>query len=223
MTEKLDELELFWDSEAPRIGETGAQGWAATETNSAIPPEHVSNPLPVALRPPASMSDGYQIWVHKEEEEMLKCQHPARLTDSPNDSSDEEDVYRVVLFADIRSLLFSIPPVHHPSLLLRYLNFCGLPLPLPSESSNDLTEDLHHLAPDQYFKKTSLSEAPAFEIIAGEAMESVRQAGIGNLASGYGKRWPASFDLLWPSKDASWFSQWPTADYLTHVKLVLVR
>ena len=37
--EKVSSFQHFWESEVPRVGEDGAQGWAAFDRSGGLPPE----------------------------------------------------------------------------------------------------------------------------------------------------------------------------------------
>lgn len=220
MAQRLDELELFWDAEGPRIGEQGARGWRNTDSDAVAPPDPTSTSIPEAAS--STANDGYLLWAQKEEQEALRKQKPARLTDPTENSSDEDDVYRVVLFADIRPLLFSVPHDYRLNLLTRFFAFLSLPLAQQGISTNDMAEETSVLS-DAFFGPAQSTQHQSFEIIAGEAMETVRQGGTANLADGYGRRWPMSFELLWPSRDGSWFSQWPNKEALAPVDIERIR
>ncbi|KAK1075492.1 hypothetical protein LTR74_000454 [Friedmanniomyces endolithicus] len=96
-TDKLKMLEEYWDSDVPRIGEEGAEGWshyikhgrtmARRVKSSSLPPLATSHPL-------ASFADT--------ETGLLGRLHLPAVTD--NDDS-AEDPYRYVMFSDLQSCL----------------------------------------------------------------------------------------------------------------------
>ena len=131
-SEILDSLEEFWDSEAPRIGETGAQGWSSWTSHS---PDVQSSSMENAMvpAPPSSNlqfsddADGYQKWAAAEVRMDASGWLPQR--------DETDDPYSTVLFSDIRPLLFK--PLHGSSelsMLLIFLHILGLEIPGLSES-----------------------------------------------------------------------------------------
>ncbi|KAJ6519696.1 NRDE-2, necessary for RNA interference-domain-containing protein [Mycena sanguinolenta] len=97
---RLDSLEEFWESECPRLGEAGAQGWATWYSSgrpSAPPP---SQPSPTAIED----LDPYRKFGFSESfaDQMLFL--PRRSTDSEADS----DPYCTILFSDIRDFLLHL-------------------------------------------------------------------------------------------------------------------
>lgn len=116
----LDELEEFWESEVPRLGEEGAKGWKLWYSSKSyqVPPTPV--PLP-SSRPDL---DPYRGWARQE-----------ALLDSlillPSRSDDEtSDPHSTVLFSDIRSLLLDIRSRRAmEDFRLAWLSFLGLHLP----------------------------------------------------------------------------------------------
>ncbi|KAM6498408.1 NRDE-2, necessary for RNA interference domain containing protein [Amanita muscaria] len=119
----LDSLEEFWESEVPRIGESGAQGWAAwvaSRITQGAP--SVSQPVPVA--PPEL--DPYRQWAANELNADRASIFPARSTDEVAES----DPYSTVLFSDIRPLLFDLKTSEgKDGFRLAWLCFLGLPVP----------------------------------------------------------------------------------------------
>ncbi|KAL1762021.1 NRDE-2, necessary for RNA interference-domain-containing protein [Schizophyllum commune] len=102
--QQLDELEEFWESEVPRIGEPNASGWAAwvasgkpTPTN--LPTASTSSRLP---RPPTV--DPYTKWAQAEKLADTYACLPTRSFDE----SEDADPYSTIMFSDIRPLLSPI-------------------------------------------------------------------------------------------------------------------
>ena len=165
---RLKSFEDFWESEVPRIGEHGSQGWDSF-TNQ---PEHL----------PAAKRDGGQVsvlgapenalflgWLESEYTQASQARAPARTTDE----AEEYDPYRVILFFDIRDTLVDCPlPPERGNLLCAFLHFCQLP-PLHSSERfskssawwkdsfvrNELEMDLEH---HQLFRSSSLSRLQPF-------------------------------------------------------------
>lgn len=125
-SEALSAFEEFWDSEVPRIGEKGSQGWDRFTANNGEPADSRkdSDFIP---------EDGAELpsaWAKLEHRRALECRVAARTTDEV----DEGDPYRVILFSDVRSSL--IDPLASSSglavLFQALLVFCHLP-PFPIE------------------------------------------------------------------------------------------
>lgn len=88
-------FEQFWESEAARIGEEGAEGWCSNPGQKVEPK---SNDW--YSQPSATTWDG---WAKGEAKVSEKAGMPARTTDD----IAEDDPYRVVLFADVKDFLYS--------------------------------------------------------------------------------------------------------------------
>lgn len=125
----LDQLEEFWDSEAPRIGEPGAEGWASWKSNQSMqgvtylesPKEIIGTQVRLTNHPEAS-SDGYQKWA------IVESKMDAHGWLSVREDTD--DPYSTVLFSDIRSFLFlPLSTTYDLSLLFVLLQTLGLHIP----------------------------------------------------------------------------------------------
>ena len=120
-SEALSAFEEFWDSEVPRIGEEGSQGWEGFSANNGEPahPRQDSNFI---------LEDGAELpnaWANFEHRRTLECRVVARTIDEV----DECDPYRVILFSDVRYSLID-PPVLSSGLAVLFqalLVFCHLP------------------------------------------------------------------------------------------------
>ena len=117
-------LEDFWDTECPRFGEPGAKGWSSA-----------TNQQPAAIDEPAlpeTQTKGlYHDWCLSEKIMANQAGLPARTLD--NTSGD--DPYRIVLFSDIRDLLFELSSKESEhSLMDALLCFGGQP-PVSCSSS----------------------------------------------------------------------------------------
>ena len=114
-------FETFWDSEVPRIGEEGAQGWASFPQKHGEPPRPTSGTGDDA----AYGEDRWHSWLASERRRTLLSRHPARAID---DDVGEDDPYRIVLFSDIRPFLIDPPSLADRQLILDAFNvFCCLP------------------------------------------------------------------------------------------------
>ncbi|KAF9474100.1 hypothetical protein BDN70DRAFT_885209 [Pholiota conissans] len=131
---QLEELEEFWESEALRIGEDGAKGWASwysSETDKRMP--HQS---PVKI-PTISDLDPYRQWAAQELETDRHMYIPL-----PSDS-ETSDPYSTVLFGDVRSMILNIKStVAKRAFRMVWLSFMGLHVPgLSLATSRDLDWD----------------------------------------------------------------------------------
>lgn len=117
-------MEDFWESDVPRVGESGAKGWAAWASSGQ--PEHV----PVLssssnVMKDQEISDPYRQWAVQE----LYADRTSFLPIHSTDESDP-DPYGTVLFSDIRPLLLAIQsPRAKNALRLAWLSLLGLHIP----------------------------------------------------------------------------------------------
>lgn len=94
----------FWESEVPRIGEDNAKGWVhfAEAEEMADLPESKMAP-PAAQR---GTRDVYKAWAALETHRDNSSRLPARTLDE----GTEDDPFRVVMFSDLKPLVFYLPP-----------------------------------------------------------------------------------------------------------------
>jgi hypothetical protein len=126
--EQMSNLEEYWDSEAPRIGEPGSTGWAnwyvagkPERTPRRAPASTTSTPLAAA-----SLSDPYQLWAQTEVLADEQMKPPLRSTDP----DAELDPYATILFSDIRPFLFELTSKRSKGLFrLMWLSHVGLHVP----------------------------------------------------------------------------------------------
>ena len=120
---RMNAFEKFWDSEIPRIGEVGAQGWSHFALHGGDTSEANMNTSQAAENGGTSLGR----WV----EEEFKCAIGARVPARTIDDVKEDDPYRVVLFTDIRESLVDLTSSPHGiDLISAFLAFCHFP-PLP--------------------------------------------------------------------------------------------
>lgn len=124
LTSRLDKLEEFWESEVPRIGESGARGWAAWLSSGKLGHNAPNSPAPEV--PSLSSGDAYQTWAHHESA-FDRVVHPALRTMDP---AAEEDPYSTIMFADVRPFLFTLSSQRARSAFrLAWLSLLGLHVP----------------------------------------------------------------------------------------------
>ncbi len=113
-------FEDFWDSEVPRIGEDGADGWASFCQKRGDPPE----PKTDATDEVVDVSDLFATWEVSERSRTMLSRQPARAIDEV----EEDDPYRVILFSDIQPYLLEAPTSTSAEILVQgFLAFCHLP------------------------------------------------------------------------------------------------
>ncbi|KAM0341968.1 hypothetical protein ACHAPQ_000272 [Fusarium lateritium] len=149
----LESLRDFWESEVPRIGEAEAHGWAKYvedgEMGDAPEPlkEHQDSEHP--------SRDDYKRWANLESSQAEKARVPARTMDE----GTEDDPFRVVMFSDIESFLFTIPrailPALREQILDAFLMFQGFP---PTFWSEHWTEEAYH---DQFLTRSTSGLEPS--------------------------------------------------------------
>ncbi|TDL28581.1 DUF1740-domain-containing protein [Rickenella mellea] len=123
--QQLDNLEEFWESEAPRIGEVGARGWHSREGDGvALNPAQTSGKLTKGAHS-SRAADPYIRWATQEADEDKNMSIPLKSTD---DFSD--DPYATILFSDIRPLLVSLQTTEaKDTFRLIWLSCLGLHIP----------------------------------------------------------------------------------------------
>ena len=171
---QLVELEEFWDSECPRLGEEGAKGWASwySSKENVLPLSSEAPPLP-----DIPDLDPYRQWASEELQADLKLHLPTRTV------SDTLDPYSTVLLADIRPMLYNIQGQRaRHGFRMAWLSFLGLHIPGFSLSNdNDIDWDdrwntgyltgsyyLHSLFPSETTQKNPLADSVAGVIIGRE-------------------------------------------------------
>jgi hypothetical protein len=118
----LAELETFWESEVPRIGEPGALGWRSFATNEAL--EQDLEPKSDESQDDVDPSKLFESWSTIETIAAIDSPLPARTIDDVT----EDDPFRVILFSDIKDWMvyFRIED-DHESFFNAFLAFVGLP------------------------------------------------------------------------------------------------
>ena len=113
-------FEQFWDSEVPRIGEEGAEGWASFFQRQGKPPQPRSEPVDGLDH----SKDHWRLWLASERRLNLLSRTPARTTDD----IEVNDPYRIILFSDIRPFLIDPPsPAGQQLILDAFTAFYCLP------------------------------------------------------------------------------------------------
>lgn len=143
----LDAMEDFWDSDVPRIGEEGAQGWSYYAQHGGMNTRRIVSaqfrPLDRA-RPIVSFAE-------QEAEHLASLHLPA---DAANDGA-MSDPFCHVMFSDMRdvfeTLLADQPPAALTAAFLTFMH-------LPSVSDDGSGSDSRGWQADQYLR----TEAPSF-------------------------------------------------------------
>lgn len=132
--EALDRLEAFWESEAARVGEPDAPGWAVWESSGK--PEAQSRSDSVDSENP-TIADPYVRWATNE----LSSNRSRAISARTLDDTLDADPYRIVMFSDIKHLLIQLrsPEAQHLFRLI-WLAYLGVHIPgllLSSSNSSD--------------------------------------------------------------------------------------
>ncbi|KAI9783090.1 MAG: hypothetical protein M1839_004259 [Geoglossum umbratile] len=131
----LSSLERFWESEVPRIGEDGAEGWDVFAANGEV--GNVPEPRTDTLEAKIDPHRVFETWITAERLQALQSRDPARTIDEV----EEDDPYRVILFSDIKDFLTHFGSKQARwSLLNAFMMFCRLP-PLPRSSNQSWWTD----------------------------------------------------------------------------------
>ncbi|KAF3490613.1 uncharacterized protein GIQ15_00130 [Arthroderma uncinatum] len=140
----LSSFSEFWESEMPRIGEIGSQGWGKADGDT---PDPKSDPDV----PKIDAKDVFGSWCKLEHDLMSYSFLPARTLDEVQ----EDDPYRVVLFSDIADFLvrFSDPQVSN-LVVDAFLIFCHLP-----KTTHEDSERIASWHVDPFFSNRNLDEA----------------------------------------------------------------
>ena len=225
----LDDLEEYWDLEAPRFGEDHALGWKH-KLDSVV-----KQPRPPLQASTTSLSDDdpFVTWAKEETQSALLSNRPARTIDEIDDS---DDPYSVVLFSDLRSLLFAVTlQDSRLQLIYSFLFFLGLPLNPPDTSTATPLASDTFLYSDEFLspcKRASfwpthssddfLHALLPFDTIAGEAMEPIRRGALNDPYNTPFVRFPMSPDLLFQATP-KWFCLLSQKQYLEELDVNLVR
>lgn len=149
----LESLRDFWESEVPRIGEVEAQGWAKFVEDGEM--GDAPEPLKEQKDSELPSRDDYKRWANLESTQAEKARLPARTMDE----GTEDDPFRVVMFSDIESFLFTIPrgilPALQEQMLDAFLMFQGFP---PTFWSEHWTEEAYH---DQFLARSTWDLEPS--------------------------------------------------------------
>ncbi|WWC66161.1 uncharacterized protein I206_100062 [Kwoniella pini CBS 10737] len=208
----LGEFEKFWDTGAPRIGETGSKGWQNTTSNLVSIPK-------VTQSLHHSSEDPFERWLEAETHAETIYTLPGRATDL--DTEVEDDPYHVILFSDIRPFLFNIiSPIVRLQLIYAFLTFLGLPFTPPdSTSSSPATNDPHlswtlahnpkkrHL----FWPSRQGQRKLPWQTVGGEPMDPERSRGLESPFESPVKCWSQDRSTLLGKKD-KWFTDLGSVD-----------
>ena len=205
-TRVVDDLEVFWDGESPRVGESNSKGWRNTPDDADPPISPLPNPVGLD-------SNSLAEWAKTEERTTAEQPRPARTTDPGID--DDVDPFRCILFDDVKDLLFVLRSDRSKSLLAdAFLNFLGLPF-TPSASTrgtNYHTDSFVNStllerdgAWEGFWPKAVDGNGKPFETFQGEAMEPERRGVIDSPFEIPFKGMPGGNETLFRSGRKDWF------------------
>jgi hypothetical protein len=116
-------LEKFWEEELPRIGEHRAVGWKNSENHPARLDQDAPNPSGISPSRKTQGSDPFTRW-------MVDERISERRRSMRSSETGVEDVYSLVLFADIKNLLVRLEKPQSKMVLKRiWLSLLGLHIP----------------------------------------------------------------------------------------------
>ena len=124
--ENLQAFQEYWDSEVPRIGEPGAEGWNHfTSTSRAHSPRR---------RERHDQPTSLNAWAGTERIHEAASQYSART----KDDIAHNDPFALIFFSDIEPCLFEMPEKKcWPLLVDMFLTFCNMPVIQTQEDVND--------------------------------------------------------------------------------------
>ncbi|BEI89274.1 uncharacterized protein CcaverHIS019_0206360 [Cutaneotrichosporon cavernicola] len=220
----LMEFEDFWDSEVPRIGEHGAQGWRSTHESEAV-----VEPPPIRPRNLDTGKDGdpYAQWYRAERraEQALNLPGRARDLDPPGD-----DPFHMIMFEDVAPFLFPVQtPLVRLQLIYAFLTFLGLPFTPPeAPTSSPSASDPHlrwPLASNETMRAAFWPPRPTmkrivWQTVGGTPMEAEQPRTLRSPFGCPAKSWMSERGTLFASD--RWFRDVTAADLL-HVDVDFTR
>ncbi|KAI8825246.1 NRDE-2, necessary for RNA interference-domain-containing protein [Fimicolochytrium jonesii] len=213
--QRLGMFESFWESEVPRFGEDGAEGWAANILKTGKPAD-----APAPPSPPPEMDDEedeYARFLYEETQQDYRNWLPLR---EAADDNGIDDPYRTVMFDDVSTLMFD---VRHEStrqqLIHNFLHLLSVPLNGGISSSHLFFRDpfLHgelasHVS-SMGFWPPSLDSLPMIADAGHSANDSEDEADAdprAKLPDIPIKVWPQTPNTL--SEAGTWFRLWTERD-----------
>ncbi|KIR97247.1 hypothetical protein L804_05429 [Cryptococcus deuterogattii 2001/935-1] len=176
----IGEFETFWDTEAPRVGESGSVGWRNTPPSTPPPP---SRPAPSFAH---TSSDPFERWLEAEMSAEQAYALPGRVRDLG--PATEDDPFHVIVFSDISPFLFPIfTPEVRLQLIYAFLTFLGLPFTPPEVPSTSPANADPHLrwtlvenrsARQAFWPPKQGIKRIAWQTVGGEPMEPERKRGM---------------------------------------------
>ncbi|KAJ7293452.1 NRDE-2, necessary for RNA interference-domain-containing protein [Mycena rebaudengoi] len=231
LSNRLDALEEFWESECPRLGEPGAKGWEAWISSG---------------RPPAAPPSQTKPTVNEDLDPYRKYSFSESLTDRtlflPSRSTDidsESDPYATILFSDIRDILLDLESRNAKD-VFRYalLTVFGLHLPgfTATSPSNPLRPVLFTNSDDRWCHTHLLRPAYLDAIFpSGSSTSRITNDSVAGVLIGREREYVSGFDgpvLSWgcgvlgpleiPSSNGAIRGMWSKED-LHGVDAVFIR
>lgn len=222
----LRDYEDFWDSGWLRLGEDGAEGWQYANK----PSTHTSKPGSM-IPPTHTKADAYQQWYIAERQAGLRTM-PVRSLEAASLGSDP---YEVVVFGDIRSLMF---PIREPRglhrLVAAFLRHQGVLIgSYDTPTSTPINHDPRLVSADahaSFWPAAPPRPERPWQTLAGQAMEPVRQSHLVNLTASPVRCWSVSRNTL---LSLDWFSGFapavignsdvPMIRYGMHRRLLIIQ
>jgi hypothetical protein len=114
-------FEEFWESEVPRIGEEGAKGWL----NYSPDQQDSVEPATIEVDGLTSTRRLFTNFSNVEKQAAKKLAHPGKSADE----AGEDDPYHIVLFNDLKPILFPhlLRLEAKRDLIIAFIRFLGLP------------------------------------------------------------------------------------------------
>ncbi|RUS21226.1 NRDE-2, necessary for RNA interference-domain-containing protein [Endogone sp. FLAS-F59071] len=204
----MERFEIFWESEVDRVGEENAKGWKAfAEAGDIVDvtSSNVNDENEVDIS--ETEGSGYGEWADKEIIRDLRHRVPARTT-----SQTDDDPYRIILFDDIRSLLFPLTtPETMNHLTYTLFTFLDLPFVPPNTPTTTAfaTDTFTHneLARDDWatrFWPPRDGTPRLIAYISGVSMDPERKEGVANPFGFPLRSYPVTMDTLF-AKEGAWF------------------
>ncbi|KAG2181353.1 hypothetical protein INT43_008936 [Umbelopsis isabellina] len=210
--EMVMEFEMFWDSEVPRFGEQGATGWQ--EFYRAKSNDESPDNIPEAYETGDNDEGiGFDEWVAVERRKDGSRRTPLRISNTQAEDIDE-DPYVIVMFDDIRKLMFRLKTRQNlQHLMYTFFTFVNLPYIPPQISTNTpFTTDTfthNYLAgsglSQKFWPKKPQKNQSLITYVDGIPMEPEKQAGVADPFGIPSCSFPIGVDELFANPH-TWFS-----------------
>lgn len=190
----LSDFGKFWESGLPRLGEEGAQGWKSAKKQDAVRSKPQADLMILST---LSSTNTFHKWYDTE----TQAEQESRPLRSHETFPNDIDPFRVVMFSDIQSLMFPIrtsESLRH--LAVAFLRLLGVGIAPPKSPTSVRINNDPHMVPintsDTFWPSPLSTKDRPWQVIAGEAMEPIRQPHLHKMTDSPVKCWSTTRDTL---------------------------